>query len=115
MTDGTLKFVVQLGVALVAAYTAWEARNKKRRLESLAESQMQHQAPLRAAIESQENGVVLTQFGTVTREGDMYRLEIRRDAENGPLEIQDTFSNLDALESYLAEKTIFRFGDFVAR
>ncbi len=115
MDNSTLRFAVQVGVALIAAYTAWEARKKKQRLEALAESQMSHETPLRAAIESEEPTGISKLFATVTKQGDAYKLEIRRDNDNGPITVDQTFSNLDALETYLSEKTVFRFGDFVAR
>ncbi len=93
----------------------WEDRNKMREVGRRAESQMVNQATLKARIASQEKGEPLNRFGLIVRDESTFRLEIRRDAENGPLELKDTFPDIETLAEYLAGNTVFRIGDFVAR
>lgn len=93
----------------------WEDRNRMREVARRAGSQMLNHESLKARIASQEKGVPLNRFASIVRDENIFRLEIRRDAENGSLEVETTFPDMEVLADYLAGNTVFRIGDFVAR
>ncbi|PTU33100.1 hypothetical protein [Stenotrophobium rhamnosiphilum] len=99
----------------IYSYPAWGSAERQRHLEQQVALKMQSQPSLRAAIASKESNLILERFATITREGSTYRLEIRRDTEIGPLDIQTDFSNISELGTYLSERTAFRIRDFVSR